>query len=133
MWVQFRRFLKFSSSFFLCAFLSQSQAELVMGGCEVWHRAYRSTELRYCTVEVPDAQQPAPRVGSESGCLLVGLLLTGFGPGFAFGGCTSGITELAKNRSQRSVGTGEIWLQANCLVQSIGGIGQLIHLLQDCT
>ena len=84
-----------------------------MGGCERWHRAYGGTKLRYCTVEVPNAQQPAPRVGSESGCLLVRLSLTDFGPGFRFGGCTSGITELAKNRSQRSVGTGEVGLQAS--------------------
>src|ERR1700674_2158397 len=104
-----------------------------MGGCEGRHRAYRGPKLRYCTLEIPDAQQPAARVGSESGCLLVSLLLTDFGPGFAFGRCTRGITELAKNRSQRSVGTGEIWLQPNCLVQSIGGIGQLIHLLQHGT
>src|SRR5260370_36772348 len=104
-----------------------------MRGCEGWHRGNRGTKLRYCAVEVPDAQQPVPRIGGERGCLLVSLLLADFGASFTFGGCTSGITQLAKNRSQRRVGTGETRLQANGLAQSIGGIGQLIHLFQDCT
>ena len=103
-----------------------------MGGCEGRHRAHRGTKLRCCTVEVPDSNLRPGLVAKVAACWFVSCLLIS-APTLLSAAAAAGITELAKDRSQRRVGTGEIWLQANGLVQSIGGIGQLIHWLQDCT
>jgi len=82
--------------------------------------------------EVAGVEKPLAGIGGELSGLQVGGGGRDGGSGFSLFGRSRGVSLEAEDGGQRSVGSGEIGLEAEGFAQGSGGLGKFALLFQDC-